>query len=125
MYQFSGKIKTFSLTLITIGFLATGWSFYNGLNKTSADAKAALAAEQHGDHGNTAKNHDNSSAKQETHHNDTNEGRENHSQTTSNAQQTMGCVVCILIIFPRNNLIGTSILRGTKSSTVWMVYRLV
>ena len=51
MYQFSGKIKTFSLTLITIGFLATGWSFYNGLNKTSADAKAALAAEQHGDHG--------------------------------------------------------------------------
>ena len=73
MYQFSGKIKTFSLTLITIGFLATGWSFYNGLNKTSADAKAALAAEQHGDHGNTAKNHDNSSAKQETHHNDTNE----------------------------------------------------
>ena len=43
------------------------------MNKTSADAKAALAAEQHGDHGNTAKDHDNSSAKQETHHNDTNE----------------------------------------------------
>ena len=65
MYQFSGKIKTFSLALIILGLVATGWSFYSGLSTTEADAKAALLAEQNdghhgGGHGNaTAEGHDN------------------------------------------------------------------
>jgi len=57
MYQFSGKIKTFSLALIILGLVATGWSFYSGLGKTEEDAKAAILAEQnaghHGGHGDT------------------------------------------------------------------------
>ena len=51
MYQFSGKLKMFSLALIVLGLMATGWSFYDGLSKTKADAEAAIAAEHNDGHG--------------------------------------------------------------------------
>lgn len=51
MYQFSGKLKIFSLALIILGLLGTGMSFYNGSHATLEDAKAAIAAKHHDGHG--------------------------------------------------------------------------
>jgi hypothetical protein len=51
MYQFSGKLKTFSLALIIIGLIGTIFSFYNGSQKTIEDAKHAIAAMHSSGHG--------------------------------------------------------------------------
>jgi hypothetical protein len=44
MYQFSGKLKTFSVALIIIGVIGTAFSFYNGSQKTIEDAKEVIEA---------------------------------------------------------------------------------
>jgi hypothetical protein len=44
MYQFSGKLKTFSIALIIIGVIGTAFSFYNGSQKTIEDAKEVIEA---------------------------------------------------------------------------------
>ena len=49
MYQFSGKLKTFSIALMIIGALGVGYSFFSA-PKTLDDAKAILAS-QHDSHG--------------------------------------------------------------------------
>jgi hypothetical protein len=60
MYQFSGKLKTFSIALIILGALGIAFSFYNA-PKTIEDAKEILAQQSsHGDshgaeHGETVK----------------------------------------------------------------------
>ncbi|WP_298781081.1 quinol:cytochrome C oxidoreductase [uncultured Polaribacter sp.] len=61
MYQFSGKLKTFSIALIILGALGIALSFYNA-PKTIEDAKEILAhqSSSHGDahgaeHGETVK----------------------------------------------------------------------
>ncbi|EAR13943.1 hypothetical protein PI23P_05577 [Polaribacter irgensii 23-P] len=51
MYQFSGKLKTFSLALIIIGLIGTVFSFYNGSQKTIEDAKQVIAASHSSGHG--------------------------------------------------------------------------
>lgn len=51
MYQFSGKLKTFSIILLVLGLLGTGYSFYKGSSSTLEDAKAAIAANHSDDHG--------------------------------------------------------------------------
>jgi hypothetical protein len=49
MYQFSGKLKTFSLALILIGFIGIAFSFYTAPS-TLEDAKAVMAHQNnHGD----------------------------------------------------------------------------
>jgi len=54
MYQFSGKLKTFSIALMIIGALGVGYSFLTA-PKTVEDAKEIIAS-QHDNHGvNTAK----------------------------------------------------------------------
>jgi hypothetical protein len=52
MYQFSGKLKTFSIALMIIGALGVGYSFFSA-PKTIEDAKEILAS-QHDAHGATA-----------------------------------------------------------------------
>jgi hypothetical protein len=44
MYQFSGKLKTFSLALIIIGVIGTAFSFYSSSQMTIEDAKHAIEA---------------------------------------------------------------------------------
>ena len=51
MYQFSGRLKTFSLTLIVFGFVGLAYSFYNGSQKTLEDAKHAIEAANSDAHG--------------------------------------------------------------------------
>ncbi|MFL3660313.1 MAG: quinol:cytochrome C oxidoreductase [Polaribacter sp.] len=53
MYQFSGKLKTFSLALIMIGLIGTIFSFYNGSQKTIEDAQHVIAASHNSGHGGT------------------------------------------------------------------------
>ena len=84
MYQFSGKIKLFSIILVVVGVLGIGWGFYDGLGKTEEDAKAAIAAQHsdghHGDHGNAhgdAAHHDGDKAHKEADHKDEH-ASENH-----------------------------------------------
>ena len=55
MYQFSGKLKTFSIALMIIGALGVGYSFFSA-PKTLDDAKAILAS-QHDSHGATKADH--------------------------------------------------------------------
>ena len=51
MYQFSGRLKTFSLALIVLGFVGLAYSFYNGSQKTLEDAKHAIEAASNDAHG--------------------------------------------------------------------------
>jgi len=62
MYQFSGKLKTFSIALMIIGALGIGYSFFSA-PKTLDDAKAILAS-QHDSHGAVA---DHSETKTDAH----------------------------------------------------------
>ena len=50
MYQFSGRLKTFSKALIILGVLGLAFSFYNGSQKTLEDAKHTIEAANHGSH---------------------------------------------------------------------------
>jgi hypothetical protein len=51
MYQFSGKLKTFSLALIVLGALGIAYGFYSA-PKTLEDAKEIMADQaSHGEHG--------------------------------------------------------------------------
>jgi len=43
MYEFSGKLKSFSLVLMLIGVLGIGFGFFNESGKTEEDAKAVIA----------------------------------------------------------------------------------
>jgi hypothetical protein len=51
MYQFSGKLKTFSLALIILGAVGIAFGFYNGSQKTIEDAQQVIAASHNGGHG--------------------------------------------------------------------------
>ena len=51
MYQFSGRLKTFSKALIILGVIGLAFSFYNGSQKTLEDAKHTIEAANHGAHG--------------------------------------------------------------------------
>jgi hypothetical protein len=53
MYQFSGKLKTFSLALIIIGVIGTAFSFYSGSQKTIEDAKHVIEASHNVGHGSS------------------------------------------------------------------------
>jgi len=55
MYQFSGKLKTFSIALMIIGALGVGYSFLTA-PKTVEDAKEIIAS-QHDSHETTAATH--------------------------------------------------------------------
>ncbi|WP_347173498.1 quinol:cytochrome C oxidoreductase [Polaribacter uvawellassae] len=55
MYQFSGKLKTFSIALMIIGVLGVGYSFLTA-PKTVEDAKEIIAS-QHDSHGTVAATH--------------------------------------------------------------------
>jgi len=55
MYQFSGKLKTFSIALMIIGALGVGYSFLTA-PKTVEDAKEIIAS-QHDSHGVTTATH--------------------------------------------------------------------
>ena len=51
MYQFSGKLKTFSLALIILGVVGIAFGFYNGSQKTIEDAQQVIAASHNEGHG--------------------------------------------------------------------------
>jgi hypothetical protein len=51
MYQFSGKLKTFSLALIILGAVGIAFGFYNGSQKTIEDAQQVIAASHNEGHG--------------------------------------------------------------------------
>jgi len=51
MYQFSGRLKTFSIALILLGVIGLAFSFYSGSKTTLEDAKHAIEAANHGAHG--------------------------------------------------------------------------
>jgi len=53
MYQFSGRLKTFSKALIILGVIGLAFSFYNGSQKTLEDAKHTIANAHSDGHGNT------------------------------------------------------------------------
>ena len=53
MYQFSGKLKTFSIALIIFGVLGIAFSFYSGSQKTIEDAKHLIEASHNDGHGNS------------------------------------------------------------------------
>ncbi|MDB0601279.1 quinol:cytochrome C oxidoreductase [Tenacibaculum maritimum] len=50
MYQFSGKLKTFSIALIVLGILGIGYGFLTA-PKTVEEAKEIIAKQHHSDHG--------------------------------------------------------------------------
>ena len=50
MYQFSGKLKTFSIALIILGVVGIAFSFYNGSQKTIEDAQQIIAGSHGGGH---------------------------------------------------------------------------
>ena len=50
MYQFSGKLKMLSITLMILGLLGVGYGFYSA-PKTVEDAKEILASQHHDGHG--------------------------------------------------------------------------
>ena len=50
MYQFSGRLKTFSIALILFGVIGLAFSFYNGSQLSLEDAKHAIEAASHGAH---------------------------------------------------------------------------
>jgi hypothetical protein len=52
MYQFSGRLKTFSLALIILGVVGLAFSFYSGSKKTLEDAKHAIEVVNSDSHGN-------------------------------------------------------------------------
>lgn len=51
MYQFSGKLKTFSLALIILGLVGIAYSFYSGSKITLDDAKHVIATSHSDNHG--------------------------------------------------------------------------
>jgi len=70
MYQFSGKIKLFSLVLIILGALSIGWGFATVPDspEEAMEIMSKRNADHHGGHGD-AKGHDDHKTK-ETHHNE-------------------------------------------------------
>ena len=73
MYQFSGKIKLFSIILVVVGILGIGWGFATAPS-TIEEAKEIMAKKAaHGDHGHNdhgdAAHHDDH-AKKDAHHDD-------------------------------------------------------
>lgn len=64
MYTLSSKLKTFSIVLIVLGLIGTGWSFFN-VPKTTEEVEQILAASHHG-HGA----HDTHAAHAEDHSSD-------------------------------------------------------
>ena len=74
MYQFSGKIKIFSLALIVVGALSIGWGFMS-TPSTPEEAMKIMSernADHHGGHGDAhhdVKGHDEHKT-EETHHDD-------------------------------------------------------
>ena len=52
MYQFSGRLKTFSKALIFIGLIGIAFSFYNGSKKTLEDANHIIEAVHNDGHEN-------------------------------------------------------------------------
>ena len=95
MYQFSGKIKIFSLALIVVGALSIGWGFLSAPS-TVEEAKEIMAKEaahgDHGDHGDAThdtKGHDDHKTK-ETHHDDTkghDDAKKDEHHTDAHAQE--------------------------------------
>ncbi len=82
MYQFSGKLKTFSIALMIIGALGVGYSFFSA-PKTLDDAKAILAS-QHDSHGAATADH--SETKTAVHTTkDTHDAVKTDAHTTANA----------------------------------------
>jgi len=73
MYQFSGKLKMFSLALIILGVIGVAYSFYSGSKLNLEDAKHAVAASHSGDH---------SSSNEKTHVSSHDETSNDHSETT-------------------------------------------
>ncbi|WP_088324021.1 quinol:cytochrome C oxidoreductase [Polaribacter tangerinus] len=73
MYQFSGKLKTFSIALIILGVIGTAFSFYSGSKLTLTDAKHAIEASNNDGHGGS--------------HDDSHETK-NHHQTESTHQNS-------------------------------------
>ena len=66
MYQFSGKLKMFSLALIILGALSVAYSFYDASTKTEEDAKHAIEAKKNaGHHGSNDAAHDNTKTHKE------------------------------------------------------------
>lgn len=68
MYQFSGKLKTFSIALMIIGALGVGYSFFS-VPKTVEDAKEIIA-NQHDSHGTVTNTHSTDTHKKEASHTD-------------------------------------------------------
>lgn len=85
MYQFSSKLKIFSIALFILGLLGTGWSFYNGSTATIEDAKTAIASKHDdGHHGN--KNVD---SHKETKHADSDQHEDAHAQGDEHAEHVL------------------------------------
>jgi hypothetical protein len=66
MYQFSGKIKVFSLALILVGVLGIGWGFYSAPSSLEETKEMMTKQADHGDHGDathTTDSHDAHSTK--------------------------------------------------------------
>ena len=75
MYQFSGKLKTFSFALILLGVLGIAYSFFTA-PKTVAEAKEIIAHQQsHGDSHGTS----HADVTEEAHHNDDENVAKTHS----------------------------------------------
>ncbi|WP_397444477.1 quinol:cytochrome C oxidoreductase [Polaribacter sp. R77954] len=82
MYQFSGKLKTFSIALILIGFIGVAYSFFNA--PTMEDAKEAIAHHSAHDssHGESTSNGHSANTVVDDHHsNKTKSASETHDQS--------------------------------------------
>ena len=78
MYQFSGKLKMFSIALIVLGALGIGLGFYNAPS-TVEEAMEMVASSDHGD-GHGAEASHGSASKEE--HSSQSHTNENHSSET-------------------------------------------
>jgi cytoskeletal protein RodZ len=101
MYQFSGKLKMFSIALIVLGALGIGLGFYNAPS-TVEEAMEMVASSDHGDghgdetsHGSASKEeHSSQSHTNENHSSETHKTEdvhtENHNEASKDAHVTGG-----------------------------------
>ncbi len=95
MYQFSGKLKTFSIVLLIIGLLGSGWSLYKGSTTTLEDAKAAIAAKHDDGHGaDHGESHDKKMSAADDHSNnekvhESNEHKDDHANPDEHAEHLL------------------------------------
>lgn len=90
MYQFSGKLKMFSIALIVLGVLGIGIGFYNAPS-TVEEAMEMVSSADHGDGHGAEASHGSASNDEHSSQLHTNENHSSGTHSTDDAHECCSC----------------------------------